>query len=95
MKEFDLVTCKKCKWVHFSISMEFAKSETDKFINFYNTLDDEGKSHYGDTTYKTLMHQYTHCMFCNSPHTNFRDYDETIDNNIDGHTINPIVHYEE
>lgn len=95
MKEFEYVTCKSCGWCHFSVSLDYAKSEVEKFNNYYNTLDKEKQELYYGSKPSSLEKDYLHCMFCDGPHDNFRDYNPGTDTNLNGHTVNPIVHYSE
>lgn len=91
----DLLTCKKCGWSFFKVSKEFMTREIKKFLDFYNSADDETKSHYGNVTPERMLDEYTKCALCNSSHKNMRPYDSKQDNNLEGHTIGPMLDPEE
>ena len=95
MKEFDYVTCKNCGWCHFSVSLDYAKSEVAKFNEYFNKLSKDEQFDYYSGVPSSLEKDYMHCMFCSGLYSNFRDYNPETDNDLHGHTVSPIVHYSE
>lgn len=76
-------TCLKCGWVHMAYTRTQAQAEVDKFNEYYNTLDDETKSHFGGPS---SIDRYENCH-CGSKE--FREYiygDCPI-----GVTISPVI----
>ena len=82
------VTCKKCGWVHFAVSREFAENEVKTFNEYFDTLTlVEQMDNYGGR--KSSIEKYEHCGLCGNHYSNFRvalDSDAPI-----GCTLGPII----
>ena len=99
------VTCKKCGWVHFSMSRAEAQENVDSFNRYFDSLPYETqKANYGGITFvddkpvygeprKSSIESYERCFNCRGPYTNFRP---SVDGDCpNGCTIQPIIHFEE
>lgn len=85
MKE---VTCCKCGWVHYEMSMEEIVQNVKTFNDYYDTLTEtEQQTYYGGN--KSSIERYTKCLNCGNIYTDFRDSKEG--DCPDGCTINPIM----
>lgn len=87
----ELLTCRRCGWSFFKVSKEYMLREIKSFLDFYNNEPDDIKEHYGKQTPETMLDTYTKCMLCGGSHKNMRAYDMKTDNNLDGHTISPML----
>jgi hypothetical protein len=82
-------TCLKCGTVAFGVSRSFAEQEVERFNEYFATLSQE-KQHdfYGGNG--ATIGQYERCVFCSSPHTNFRE--SRHGDCPDGCTLHPIIY---
>jgi hypothetical protein len=87
----NLVTCKKCGWVYFSYTWEDCIMSIEKFNSYYYSLPNENRTMFSGPS---SIENYKTCG-CGNSYKNFRDYDKKIDADINGHTISPILHYNE
>lgn len=83
----NYVTCKHCKWVHFSVTRKYAKSQVSKFNEYYDTLTKEVQQQYGG--HKSSIRSYERCMLCGTCYHNFRK-SKKGDAPI-GCTVSPII----
>jgi hypothetical protein len=88
------IKCSKCNHIHFEVTRSKAQEEVDAFNTYYDNLDPVDQlAYYGG--HKSHIKSYEHCMFCNEIYVNFVD---AIKNDIDeayGHTVNPIIKWDE
>ncbi len=88
------VTCKDCGWVHFEVSLEYAKNWENEWIGHFEDMDVHARDSFGlvDEPPKiedTLMN----CQRCRASYKNFRD---TLPEELPlGSTINPILSRDE
>jgi len=84
------LTCKKCGWVHFGISREYAESEIKSFNQYFDSLSKEKQEQcYGGR--KNSIEQYEHCFFCGNTYQDFRP--AVKGDCPDGVTMQPIINY--
>lgn len=88
MKKNKLLTCNKCNWVHFGVSLEDALKQSAEFNRYWMTLSlEDRESYYGGSA--NDFTRYTKCMVCKNDFTDFRD---AKDGDVpEGSTINPIL----
>lgn len=86
---FKGVTCNKCGWVHFAVSAAYVKSWHDEWLEYWPTLDDEGKDAFGLKDGPPTTDSYLHCFLCGGSYRNFRDSREG--DSPEGSTIGPIL----
>lgn len=90
--ELKQVTCNKCGMVAMQVSRSHAENEVMRFNAYYDTLPRHQQVEmYGGK--ESNLHQYEHCMLCNGPYQNFRDYREG--DCPDGCTLGPIINRNE
>ena len=83
----NAVTCKKCKWVYFAVSREYAKFEVSKFNEYWETLSKEDRERaYGNC--KANIKDYEFCQ-CGNSYKNFRK--AKSDDCSSGNTLSPII----
>lgn len=92
-KERPLRTCKKCGWVHFGVSKQYAKDQSRRFVSWHERQPTDVQECYGKTTLKDLYITYLTCQLCQNSWRNFRPFEER-DCPI-GCTFGPIVYKEE
>ena len=88
MTDNDLVTCNKCGWVHFTVTLDYATKQVQQFNEYYNTLTVEKQQMYYNGK-PSSVYQYFKCMSCGNDYKNFRPFREG--DCPDGVTINPIL----
>lgn len=66
-----LLTCRKCHWVHTSISKRDAETEIFQFKIFYNRLTQERQMEWFNGKPATLA-MYKECFKCGNHYLNFR-----------------------
>lgn len=86
----NLVTCKKCGWVHFAVTRAHAEAEIKRFNEYYDSLTEEKQEFYYGSK-KSGMHNYDRCFLC-GPGATFRPFKEG--DCPTGCTIQPCI-YEE
>ena len=80
-------TCKKCGWVAFAVTRQYAEDGVSRFNEFIDAADAETKVMYGNR--RSSIKSYERCFFCSGPHTNFRD--SAPSDAPDGVTMQPII----
>jgi len=88
MTDNDLVTCKKCGRVHFTVSLDYATKQVQQFNEYYNTLTVEQQQMYYNGKLSTID-SYFKCIACGNDFKNFRPFQEG--DCPDGVTINSIL----
>jgi len=63
-------TCKRCGWVHFAVTREFAEKTVAKFNEFYDRQPEAVQQSFSR---RASIVSYECCNVCGNPHTNFRD----------------------
>ena len=81
----DLVTCDDCARVSFAVPRAYAEDEVRRFNEYYNTLDEKTKSHFGGES------SLTHYATCLCGGSEFHLATEAERKRAGGHTINPVV----
>ena len=81
----DLVTCNDCARVSFAVPRAYAEDEVRRFNEYYNTLDEKTKSHFGG---ESSLTNYATCL-CGC--SEFHPATEVERKRANGHTINPVV----
>ncbi len=84
--KFKTVTCLKCGWVYFQVSLAYAKNEVKRFNEYFDTLTDEWKENFGGR--HSVLSSYLNC-WCGNEYLNFRD--SNPGDSPDGCTLNPIL----
>jgi hypothetical protein len=87
------VSCNKCKWVHFEVSLDYCKKWEDEWKTYYKNLNAEGKKAYGLKSAPKIEDEYLNCSRCNNTYTDF--HDSTDDEVPNGSTIGPILNRQE
>jgi|GEM_PF-4086253 len=90
----ELSACSSCGWVHFVVSREHAEKEVVRFNEYFNKLGDKEKYEYYGGKPSSIV-SYQHCFCCGNSYKEFVDYDVNKHNNINGHTLSPIMRREE
>lgn len=86
--EIPLLTCKKCGWVHFPMTMEECEASIKQFNDYFDRLSEyQQKEYYGGR--KSSLDRYAHCFNCGGDYTNFRPSEPN--DCPDGCTIQPIL----
>lgn len=82
--------CKKCKWVYFFVSRQYAENEVKKFNEYFETLsDDKKKDYYGGKGSNIKSYEFCHC---GESYKNFRD---ALNSEVpSGSTVSPIIKWE-
>jgi predicted nucleic-acid-binding Zn-ribbon protein len=89
------LTCKKCGWVHFGVSRQFAIKEVHKFNAYFESLTlQERKKNYGNKP-ASLLGNYGLCFCCRNTNANMRNITTKELDAIRGSTVQPIVFPEE
>lgn len=83
----QLVTCLDDGWVSFVITKSEALSHVRKFNKYFRSLSKKKQREYYRGT-KCSLKDYA-CLVCGG--RKFRLYDERIDVDVDGCTINPVI----
>lgn len=82
--------CDNCGYIHFEISLEKASDEVERFNKYFDSLTkDQQMLYYGG--HKSSLETYMECIRCGGHHRNFSDATRLDIDDIDGHTINPIL----
>lgn len=90
LSDAPLVICKKCGWVHFAVSHEYAVKQVAEFNEWYRQQDEKTKSSFGGPA---KFSGYCFCMRCGNDYKDFRT--ALAEECPRGSTINPILHYSE
>jgi len=87
----NLRTCRKCGWVHFSVSKKFAETEVAAFNAWLSTQPDSIKEQYPSRGAE--LSDYAFCDRCGQHWTGFC---ESLPGDCpDGVTIGPIIFEED
>lgn len=82
------VTCKKCGWVAFQVSREYAEDQVKRFNEYFESLTKkEQKELYGGKG--ASLSFYERCIGCGGSYKNFRTFKK--DDCPDGCTLNPVI----
>lgn len=65
-------TCKKCGWVAFGVTRDFAEKEVARFNTYFDTLTREEQLGYYAGKGSSIA-IYEKCLSCGGSYTNFRD----------------------
>jgi hypothetical protein len=88
MKQPPYLICKKCGWVHYGVSREFAQWSVSSFNEMYKNLSKKEKQDYYNNTPASLD-TYSKCFSCGAPYIEFRAAKRT--EIPKGSTIQPIL----
>ena len=87
MSKHDLITCKKCSRVYFSIPRKRAEEEVTRANKFYNSCTDEmKKKHFKSEPSKIAL--YESCS-CGNNYKDFRDFKK--EDKKEGEIILPLI----
>lgn len=81
-----LVTCCRCGWVHFAMSLDQVEHDVHRFNTFYDAAPTHVKECYHQ---RSSVDNYKHCDGCGGSYKNFREYRNG--DCPDGVTIGPIL----
>ncbi len=83
-------SCNQCGWIHFEVTLEYAKEQIEAFNKYYDNLPAEKQiEYYGGR--KSSMATYDRCDSCGNSGTNFVLATDAQLEAIRGSTIGPIV----
>jgi protein-arginine kinase activator protein McsA len=84
--------CNKCDWIHFGVSLAYARAHVKQFNAFYNKLSKENQElFYGG--HRISIKEYKRCFRCGNTYKDFREpkLDEDFGRKVNGHTVQPII----
>jgi hypothetical protein len=82
----NTVVCKNCSWISFAVTREFAENEVNRFNEWFDKQPPETQECYSG---HSSVDDYT-CLHC--CRSDFRPFDPTIDPDITGSTIGPVIY---
>lgn len=71
----NYVTCNKCNWVSFEVSLEYVHSWEQDWVKYGQEWDEERLAMYGVTknNLPTIEKEYLKCHRCGNSYKDFRD----------------------
>jgi heterodisulfide reductase subunit B len=86
--------CKTCGWIHFSVTQKYVDEENEKWKKYVKTLTTKQvKDFYGGST---EPYEYEKCFRCEGSYKNTKKATKKDLKKLGiGHTIQPILHYNE
>ena len=95
MQNSKSVKCKKCGWIHFSVSLEYCKAWEKDWEVFWATLEERGRDAYGCLSGPPKIEDtYLTCHCCGGSYKDFTEATEEDRDKVYGSTINPILERE-
>lgn len=91
-KTLEFFTCKKCKWISFTVSRKYAEEEVNNFNAYFMGLDKRTRTIYYDDKMAYIA-EYERCHRCGNSYKNFRKAKKS--EIYAGATIQSIIHYKE
>lgn len=81
-----IVVCPRDRWQHFAVTREYAEAQIKQFNDWYDQQPPETQRLYSG---KSSLRNYA-CHVCGG--TEFRPFDASIDPELYGSTISPVIY---